>query len=424
MKRIQVDSERLIFTENGRPFFYLADTAWMAFANMSIDEWEEYTDFRRKQGFNVLQISILPIFNDMSTGDMTILPYNFDQNGLMDFLARNEPYFDKAEHMLDIAVEKGFVPALVVLWNNYVPTSWAAERSGNISNMPEGFLREYAGYVAQKFGRFNPIYLISGDTNFETDTITRYYTTLLEEIKRLCPDSLTTMHLTPNGDVPKSICDSTSLDFYMYQSGHFEEYNHYPYLLAEKFCAYEVKRPVINGEPCYEGHGHGGKYARFNAFEVRRATWQSLLSGAKAGITYGAHGIWMFHHSGMHFTSLAFSSMPFPWRDALQFEGAWDIAYARWLFESKKLCDLKPDQLLVDAPESVRSVSSEDHSCIAVYIPYAKEITIRCDLSGYHAEMFLLDKRYATVPCLIFKDGTTTVQMTGYNTDTLLIAKR
>lgn len=41
-------------------FFYLADTVWSAFTNIDLTDWAYYLKVRKEQGFNVLQINILP----------------------------------------------------------------------------------------------------------------------------------------------------------------------------------------------------------------------------------------------------------------------------------------------------------------------------------------------------------------------------
>jgi hypothetical protein len=422
MKQIEVDRSTMTFTANGEPFFYMADTAWMAFSNMSLDEWEEYTGFRRAQGFTALQISILPILNDTSMGENTLLPFAMGGDGKMDFSARNDAYFEKAVRMMEIMTGKGMVPALVVLWNNYVPESWASQQTKNISVMNEAYLPEYAEYIGSLFNRFNPLYIISGDTKFDTETVVRYYSIMLEEIKKRSPRALTTMHTNPDTEIPPLIRDSPSLDFYMFQSGHGGDETDSPVRLAEKFFNYPVKRPVVNGEPCYEGHAYGCKYPRWNAFEVRRALWQSLLSGATAGFTYGAHGIWMFQHKGMAFTSERFSGHPFLWREALQFEGAWDVSWIKWLFENYGFFTLKPNQALVDGPEQIRAASSPDRSLIAVYIPYAANVAIHHDLTGYKTCLHLLDKRRVVSPELVIDEGLSVLPMTAYNTDALFVA--
>ena len=66
------------------------------------------------------------------------------------------------------------------------------------------------------------------------------------------------MHLHPRGDLPRDFMDA--VDFYMYQSGHGATDQHQPYTFAEKFAAYPIKRPVLNSEPPYEGHGRVGAF--------------------------------------------------------------------------------------------------------------------------------------------------------------------
>ena len=41
--------------ENSKPFFWLADTAWLLYENLDEDKAEEYIRNRAELGFNVLQ---------------------------------------------------------------------------------------------------------------------------------------------------------------------------------------------------------------------------------------------------------------------------------------------------------------------------------------------------------------------------------
>ena len=297
--RLSVHPDGFLVTAAGSPFFYLADTVWMAFPNLSIADWARYLAYRRLQGFNALQISILPVTHDTSMSPENIDPFLFNADGNWDFGAYNEAYFAKAERMVEMAVEQGFVPVLGVLWCSYVPGTRCSQHSPVASAMPLEAVQPYATYVAERFKRYAPIFFISGDTGFESPNEEPYYMAALQAVKAACPEALISMHLAPQGDLPRPFVDV--VDFYMYQSGHSATRQDQAYLFAEKFAAYPVKRPVVNSEPCYEGHGRIGERTRFNAFDVRKATWQSLLSGAKMGITYGAHGVWMFHRRGMNF---------------------------------------------------------------------------------------------------------------------------
>ncbi|KAF6611587.1 DUF4038 domain-containing protein, partial [Paenibacillus sp. EKM208P] len=61
------------FTKEEKPFFYLADTVWSVFTNATIEEWSDYLDYRKMQGFNVLQINMLRQW-DASESDLNLQP--------------------------------------------------------------------------------------------------------------------------------------------------------------------------------------------------------------------------------------------------------------------------------------------------------------------------------------------------------------
>ena len=422
MNRIEISESKNYFMKDGAPFFYLADTVWSAFTNTTMDEWREYLEYRQTQGFNVLQISMLPITHDSSESILAILPFRLNPQGKMDFSQINDEYFERAEKMVEMAAEKGFVPALVVLWNNYVPDTWAAKRSPD-TVMPFDAVKRYTEYVTRRFSRFHPIYIISGDTNFEAETVCRYYKTTMDIVKSIDPQGLTTMHLSPSGDIPDEILNSSNLDFYMYQSGHGLESQDNPYLLAEKFYTKPIRRPVVNGEPCYEGHGHGSRYGRFHAFDVRKAIWQSLLSGAKAGVTYGAHGIWSWHRKGLKFTSESFSGIPFDWKTALRLEGAWDASFAKWIFEVYRLFDLEPRDLIDNKTREIRMAASRDFEKVALYLPYSVEVKVKADLSGYEWIMIDLEHKRVAKPVVKAEEESTAIQMHDFNSDVILIGR-
>ncbi len=366
--------------QDGQPFFYLADTVWAAFANLSLDRWRDYLAFRRAQGFNALQISILPITHDTSVSAKNDDPFLPDADGNWDFYRLNEAYFDQAERMVAMAAEAGFVPVLGMVWKCYVPGTLASQRSPIPSAMPLDALQAYVAYAAERFKKFTPIFFISGDTAWDSDQEPAYYMAALEIVRQTCPNSLLTMHMTPQGILPDEFAEK--VDFYMYQSGHGPEQKT-PYELAKKHAQYATKRPIVNGEPCYEGHGKGRTLTRFKAFDMRKATWQSLLSGAKMGMTYGGHGVWSCHFAGMGFVQPAWKFVPYDWAEGLRLPGAWDVAYAKWLFEQFALFDVNPADLLEREDEEVTISASPDQSKIALYAPHAYDLALKVVLSGY-----------------------------------------
>ncbi|MMZ52468.1 beta-glucosidase [Paenibacillus polymyxa] len=56
MIQLSIAENKRYFMNEGNPFFYLADTVWSAFTNITLEEWAYYLDYRKSQGFNVLQI--------------------------------------------------------------------------------------------------------------------------------------------------------------------------------------------------------------------------------------------------------------------------------------------------------------------------------------------------------------------------------
>src|SRR5690242_19803548 len=60
LPRIAVSENRhFLITEDGKPFFWLGDTAWELLARLNEDQTLQYLDNRRDNGFNAIQVAIL-----------------------------------------------------------------------------------------------------------------------------------------------------------------------------------------------------------------------------------------------------------------------------------------------------------------------------------------------------------------------------
>jgi hypothetical protein len=191
-----------------------------------------------------------------------------------------------------------------------------------------------------------------------------------------------TLHLQPHAEVPIELGEM--IDYYTFQGGHTKsgaDYNN-QYRFARFYWDRPGNKPVINTEPPYDGHGWGHEYGRHSAFDVRRAMWQSLLSGAQAGITYGAHGLWSMHRAGQEFTSVAFSGHPFDWRTSLYLEGAWEPSFIRHLWEQYDLFGLVPWDDLEGQHESIRLSSSDQWHVL--YVPYPTDVRLPFGLEEEH----------------------------------------
>ena len=359
---------------------------------------------------------------DASETKFKMAPFFKNKEGICDFYNINDNYFDHAAGMLDVAVKKGFIPALVILWCDYVKDTWASKIHGD-HIMPIDSVKPYVEYVLNKFAAYNPIYIISGDTDFGSDDTKNYYKVAFDTIKSLSPQTLTTMHLTGGlADIPQELDDN--IDFYMYQSGHKIEEQYFSYSLASNFYDKHPKKPIINSEPCYEGHSYGFQYGRFNEFDIRKAIWQSLLSGAKAGITYGAHGIWSWHKRGREFINAEFAGEPFDWKVALKLAGAWEASFAKWLFDVYNLFDIEPAPYIINQSSEIRMAASKKRNKVLIYIPYNIEVKISIDLSELTFVMINLNQKYFAKPKVLVKNGLSIIKMHDFNSDVLVIGLR
>ena len=105
---------------DGRPWLYLADTAWSAFTNPTREEWTYYLDFRRRQGFTALQINTMPQPDRSDNSWDAPLPFARDQDGSYRWDKPQAEYYQRAGELAMMAAQCGFVPALVLLWASMI----------------------------------------------------------------------------------------------------------------------------------------------------------------------------------------------------------------------------------------------------------------------------------------------------------------
>ena len=418
---LRISSNHKNLEENGKQFFWLADTCWSAFTNISDDEWEYYLYKRKTQGFNVLQINILPQW-DASKTDLSY--HAFDD----DYMTLNQEYFDHAKKMCIRAKEEGFQLALVVLWSNYVPGTWASNIYINRLHkqlMPFEALENYVNKVHETFSGMEPVYIISGDTDFPDPETEKYYITAGKQLKNLAPDLLYATHIKGRyTEIPAEL--EEMLDILFYQSGHNSLDMGMPYKLSEEMLRKYPGKPLINSEPCYEQMGYSGrKYGRWGRFEVRRAAWQSVLSGACAGITYGAAGIYSWHKSNKGFAAGLGEGFDTPksFEEALQFPGAWDYGYLKNLMELLEVSDLAPCQnLLGNDTEDIRI--AEDHGRYLVYMPSNTKLKLNIRLTGYLAKAVDLENGRLADLKLTTQQDMTILPIHPFDRDALIILTR
>ena len=380
---LEVSPSGGVVLRDGVPVFLLADTLWAAFSRMTMLEWRQALRLRRRQGFNAVNVSILPIAHDRSMSNDARSPFRVQADGSWDL---DRQYFVDARAMVRAAVEEGLIPVLVVLWCNYVPGTWGAALTPG-SVLDEDQSDRYVELVLESFADLNPIFCISGDERFDDEVAVRRYHRVLRQVHAGAPRCLTTMHSTPDATLPLALADDPALSYYSFQSGHDTGWEERPQTLAEQYRALPAPKPVINMEPCYEGHGWGGGRARHDSASVRRASWTGVLAGAGAGLGYAAHGAWSWHRTGDEFNGAGFSGTPFPASRALEMPGAWDVGLLRRIVEQHDLFDLHSrDDLLAETRSGVRLGMSAGGDRAALYLPHPFPVEVHTDFTGWHLE--------------------------------------
>jgi len=340
---------------------------------------------------------VLPILHDRSLRADAREPFAVDGAGRYDFDAPDEAYLDNARALVEDAAEHGVRAALVTIWNNYLPGTWGAAKTDQVMSADQS--AAYVDLVARTFRAYAPIFVVSGDDDFASPEACAHYRRAFSILRDVAPGCLTTLHTSPSARFPAELLDAPELDFHTFQSGHHHARQHLTWELAEAYVGREVRRPVVNAEPCYEAHGRVGGIGRWDRHEVRRATWWSLLAGASAGIGYGAHGLWSWHGPGDRFTSAAHSGDAFPWEAALEFAGAWDVGLARALVLDHGLYRSRARQDLLAEPvgPGVRAARTTDGT-VVVYAPYATAVPLRSDVLAGRVTGWDLEARRRFVP--------------------------
>jgi hypothetical protein len=364
-------NRRFLVTGDGKPFFWLGDTAWELFHRPSLADAEMYLENRRQKGFNVTQAVVLAEVDGVRTpnanGD---LPFHD-----LDPARPNEAYFRHVDQVVALAAQKGIYVAMLPTWGDKWNMKWGA---GPLLFTVEN-ARAYGQFLGERYrDAENIIWVMGGDrpeVSDETD-----YAPVVREMARgvqagVAGHTFMTYHPAGGRGSSMAFHDDDWLDLHMWQSGHVHRDAHNWALIAADYARVPVK-PVLDAEPAYEDHPidpftrkWGDDHGRFDDDDVRKAAYRAVFAGA-CGHTYGHHSIWQMYEEGR-----APINFPWPdWRTALDRPGAGQLIHLKHLMLSRPYFDRVPDQSLIasDAGEGVshvRATRAADGSYALIYIP-------------------------------------------------------
>ena len=369
------DNRRFLQTPDGKPFFWLGDTAWELFHRLTREEAEKYLKNRADKGFTVIQAVALAELDGLREPN----PYGEIPLENFDPTKPREAYFQHVDFVIRKAEQLGLYIGLLPTWGDKVNKStWG--KGPEIFNAENA--RIYGQWIGKRYkDQKNIIWILGGDRNPRDEKDVEIWRSMAAGIASGVgghENALMTFHPQPNsleeGGSSKWFHQDEWLDFNMFQTGHCRENN----VWDRVQYVYDLKpiKPVLDGEPLYEDHPvcfNASDLGTSSAYDVRKLAWLDVFAGA-FGHTYGCHDIWQMYAphrepvNGPHY----------PWYVAIDLPGSGQLKYLRQLIEARPMFDRVPDQTLItdalNANDRIQATRGKDY--ILVYSAQGKKFTV------------------------------------------------
>src|SRR6266699_5171867 len=371
--------KRYLVDAAGKPFLMLGESPQAMIGNLSEADAELFLVNRKSHGFNTVWVNLLCARYTGCKADGTTYgiraPFTVASDlSTYDLSAPNEAYFARADRMLQLAAQYGFL----VILDPAETGSWLSVLQANGLDKA----RAYGQYLGARYKDFPNIVWMSGN-DFQ-DWRNLNYAALVQElalgIKDTDPNHIHTVELDYR--VSSSLDDLTWAPIISLNAA----YTYYP-TYAEVLHAYNqsATMPVFMVEANYEFENNTGMDPSTPAI-LRRQEYWTALSGA-TGQLYGNHYTWGFIDG---------------WKVQLDTPGVVQIAYLKALLKPRAWYELVPDQLhtvvtagygtfadtcsvgpCVGGNDYVTAARTLNGKLVMAYVPAARIVTVdRSQLSG------------------------------------------
>lgn len=382
------DNRRFLVDSQGRPFFYLADTAWELFHRLNHEEAQEYLKDRAAKHFNVIQAVVLAEFSGLTT------PNAFGHLPLADNdpARPNEDYFKDVDWVVEQAQALGLYVGMLPTWGDKVNKKWGAG--------PEIFNPQNAGaygeFLGKRYKDKPVIWILGGDRPIEDDRQMAVWRALAAGLAKGDGGAhLMTFHPMGGRSSSEWLQNEPWLAFNMFQSGHGA---HDIATWGRTWGDYQLQptKPTLDAEANYEDHPINWmpQNGYFNDFDVRKQAYWSVFAGA-CGYTYGCHDIWQFFQRGREPISHARTE----WHDAMKLPGSGQMQHLSALMLSRPYLSRVPDQSLIVSPERgdgghCQATRDAEGTYAFVYVPDGNAVRINlAKLTGAALKAWWYDPR-------------------------------
>lgn len=346
-ERLSVSSNRrYLVDEQGRPFFYLADTAWELFHRLTREEADMYLDDRARKGFTAIQAVAIAELDGISTpnayGHLPFVDEDPTRPAVIE--GADNDYWDHVDYIVRKANDDGLYMAILPTWGRY----W---HDGDNPVFNARNARTYGRWLAGRYREAKVIWVLGGDRNPENDNqreiIRQMALGLIDGDQHT---HLITYHPTGYSGSAQFFHNEEWLDFNMRQNGHNHWVEAYK-LTREDWNRSDPVKPVLDGEPIYEDHPVAFDASRRGhsvAADCRRALYWDLFGGGACGHTYGHHSVWQMYDPAR--SPYPVNNPLMPWYEAINQPGAAQMQWALRLMLSRPYLTRIPatEQILAD----------------------------------------------------------------------------
>ena len=395
------DNRRFLVTEDGKPFFYLGDTAWELFHRLNREEADKYLEDRAKKKFTVIQavaIAELDGHSDPNAyGHLPLVDLDPVRPDVNDGPAND--YWDHVDYVVNKAESLGMYVGFLPTWGRY----WRDSSNNRKPLFTPENAAAYGEWLGKRYKDKAIIWILGGDRPIENDVHREIMRAMAKGLRRGDGGThLCTFH-PPGGNGSSTwFHEEEWLDFNMRQNGHVPEFTGRYNKTLDDYKRTPIK-PVLDGEPIYEDHPVSFKANELGhsiGGDVRRPLYWNLFSGA-FGHTYGHHSVWQMWSPNKK----PINNPLMPWDEAIGQPGAGQMQHGRALIESRPFLTRIPDDSIIASnrvPTSIpgagryRFVATRDEAgtYAMVYAPIGRKFSVNMNkIKGAKVKAWWFDPR-------------------------------